>query len=131
MNPLFAKRVFLIAAIYGLVVLLPQYFLESKHGRDFPPEITHPEYYYGFVGIAVAWQVAFLVISSDPVRYRPMMVAAIMEKATFGLATIVLYVQGRLSGQMLGAGTLDLILGVLFVMAYLRTAPTPRVARQS
>jgi hypothetical protein len=39
----FAKRVFLIAGVYGVLVLAPQYFLEARIGRDFPPPITHPE----------------------------------------------------------------------------------------
>jgi len=38
----FARRLFLIAGIYGLIVLLPLYFLEEKTGRDYPPPITHP-----------------------------------------------------------------------------------------
>jgi hypothetical protein len=119
----FARRVYLIAGIYGLVVLLPQYFLLEKNGQDFPPPITHPEYYYGFVGIAVAWQIAFLIFSRDPVRYRPMTVAAVVEKASFGIPAIVLYSLGRLSAAMLGAGLIDLVLGALFVVAYKRTAP--------
>ena len=118
----FARRVFLFAAIYGLVVLLPQYFMEERTGRDFPPPITHPEYYYGFIGVAVAWQVAFILISRDPIRYRPLMIPAILEKATFGTATIVLFALDRLAGQMLAAGMLDLILGALFTSAYVRTA---------
>ena len=73
----FAKRVFFLAGIYGLVVLLPQYFMEERTGRDFPPPVTHPEYFYGFIGVAVAWQIVFLIISRDPVRYRPIMLAAI------------------------------------------------------
>ena len=48
----FAKIVFLVAGIYGLIVLLPLYFLEERTGRDFPPPITHPEYYYGRFVIA-------------------------------------------------------------------------------
>lgn len=123
---IFAKRVFLIAAIYGLIVLLPQYFLEEKTGRDFPPAITHPEYFYGFIGIAVAWQFVFLVISRDPIRYRPLMPVAVVEKIAFGFPVIALYLTGRLSSQMLGAGILDLILGVLFVIAYKRTGHTTR-----
>src|SRR5688572_21411650 len=119
----FARRVFLIAGIYGLVVLLPQYFLEGKTGRDFPPAITHAEYYYGFIGVAIAWQIVFLILSRDPVRYRPMMIPAILEKASFGLATVVLFLLGRLSAQMLGAGLVDLVLGALFVATYVRTAP--------
>ena len=121
---IFAKRVFLGAAVYGLIVLLPQYFLESKTGRDFPPAITHPEYYYGFIGIAVAWQIVFLIVSRDPVRYRPIMLAAVVEKAVFGFPAIALYVTGQLSGQMLAAGLVDLTLGTLFIIAYRRTPPT-------
>lgn len=103
-------------------MLLPQYFLESRTGRDFPPPITHPEYYYGFLGVAVAWQVAFLIIARDPARFRPIMIAAILEKASFGLAAVALFLAGRLSGQLLAAGMLDLLLGALFAIAYVRTA---------
>jgi hypothetical protein len=126
---IFARRVFLIAAIYGFIVLWPQYFLEETIGRDTPPPITHPEYFYGFVGIALAWQVVFLLISRDPIRYRPLMLAAVIEKASFGLPAIALYVSGRLSGQMLAAGLLDLILGALFIASYRRT-PVERVNTQ-
>jgi hypothetical protein len=119
----FAKRTFLIAVVYGLVVLLPQYLLEAKTGRDFPPPITHPEYYYGFIGVAVAWQIAFFVLAKDAIRYRPMMIPAIIEKARFGIAVMVLFVLNRVSLPMLGAGLVDLILGALFVVAYLRTSP--------
>ena len=115
----FAKRTFLIAGIYGLVALLPQYLLETKNGRDSPPAITHPEYYYGFIGIAVAWQIAFLLLAKHPILYRPMMVPPIIEKATFAIAVGVLFARNRVSLRMLGAGFVDLILGVLFVLAYI------------
>ena len=75
----FAKRLYLIAGIFGLIVLVPQYFMEAKTGRDFPPPITHPEFYYGFVGAAVAWQLVYLIISKDPVRYRPIMIVGVCE----------------------------------------------------
>jgi hypothetical protein len=118
----FARRVFAAAGVFGLIVLVPHYFLEDRIGRDAPPPITHPEYFYGFVGIAIAWQLAFLLISRDPVRYRPLMIAAIVEKATFAVATAVLYAQGRLRLEMLGAGMIDLVLGALFVISYIRTS---------
>jgi hypothetical protein len=117
----FARRVFLVAGIYGLIVLLPQYFMEGRTGRDAPPPITHPEYYYGFVGVAVAWQLVFLLVARDPVRYRPIMLAAVVEKASFAAATIALHLAGRLGTQMLVAGLIDLVLGALFVVAYVRT----------
>jgi len=69
----FGRLVFLIGGIYGLLVVTPLYFAESLMSRKFPPAITHPEYYYGFVGAVVVWHLLFLVISRDPARYRPSM----------------------------------------------------------
>ncbi len=116
-----ARWVFLLAGIYGLVVVLPQFFLERQVGQDFPPPITHPEYFYGFAGVALAWQFAFIMISRDPARYRPIMLAGILEKASFGFAAIALYLEERLSKQMLAAGIIDLILGALFLVAWVKT----------
>jgi len=121
----FARVVFSVAGVYGLIVLLPQYFLIEKNGRDFPPAITHAEYYYGFIGVAVAWQIAFLVFASDPVRYRLLMLPAVLEKAGFGIAACVLYMLGRLSTPLFAAGIIDLVFGLLFGMAY-RLTPSQR-----
>src|SRR4051812_4613312 len=76
----FARNVFLIAGVWGLIVLTPLYFTFDLVGRSYPPAITHADFYYGFTGVALVWQVAFLVIASDPARYRPMMVVAVLEK---------------------------------------------------
>jgi hypothetical protein len=118
----FAKRVFFIAGVYGLIVLAPQYFLEAKTGRDFPPPITHPEYYYGFVGVGLVFQLIFLIIARDPVRYRAMMIPAILEKATFGVAAVVLFLQGSIPTVILSFAIVDLLLGLLFVVAYAKTS---------
>src|SRR5262245_37607483 len=67
----FAKWVYRTAGIYGLLVLAPLLFLERTVSELAPPAINHPEYYYGFAIAGVAWQVAFIVISSDPQRFRP------------------------------------------------------------
>lgn len=120
----FARRLFLIAAVYGFVVLLPQYFMEAKIGRDFPPPITHPEYFYGFIGVAIAWQVLFLLIARDPVRYRLAMLPGTLEKLAFGGACIALYLQGRLATATLGFGIVDLVFAALFVVAFRRTPKT-------
>ena len=117
----FNKILFYVAGIYGLFMLLPQYFLEEKNGRDFPPVINHPEYYYGFIGVAVAFQVLFLIIGRNPVRYRGAMIPSVIEKFSFGIAAIVLYMQNRLSPVVLGFGIVDLVLGLLFVAAFLKT----------
>jgi hypothetical protein len=116
----FARRLFNIAGIYGLLVLVPQYFMEAKNGRDNPPPITHPEYYYGFIGVAIAWQVLFLILARDPKRYRQMIIPAILEKLSFAIAAFILYAQQRLGTTMLLAASIDLLLGVLFIIAYVK-----------
>ena len=116
----FAKRVFLIAGIYGLMVLLPLYFLEAKTGRDYPPPITHPEYYYGFIGVTLVWQILLLVISTDPVRYRPIMIMPMLAKTSFVIAVVILFLQGRVAAMTLGASMVDLLLVILFLIAYVR-----------
>lgn len=117
----FAKRVFLGASIYGVLALLPMYFLEEQYGLDNPPPIAHPEFFYGFAGVALAWQVVFFIISRDPVRYRLLMLPAILEKAAYAIPAALLYAGGRLNAQMFGAGMIDLLLGVLFTLSYLKT----------
>ena len=98
------------------------YFLEAKNGRDFPPPINHPEFYYGFVGVAVAWQVLFLILSKDPARYRPMMIPAMIEKFGFVAAIFWLYLQHRVAATQAMFSLTDLLLGVLFVAAYFKTS---------
>jgi hypothetical protein len=117
----FARLVFLIAGIYGLIVLVPQFFLERKIGIDTPPPITHPEFFYGFICVAVAWQVLFLILSRDPIRYRPMMIPAMLEKIGFPIAVAILYLQGRLAQEIFIPASLDLVLLILFIAAYRKT----------
>jgi hypothetical protein len=117
----FAKVVFWVAGIWGVLVITPLYFMFDLVGKQDPPAITHPGFYYGFVGCALAWQIAFLFIARDPVRLRPMMIPSVVEKFTFGVAVVALVVNGRMHRtDLVFAGT-DLTLGVLFVVAYVRT----------
>jgi hypothetical protein len=118
----FARVVFWLAAVWGFLVLTPLYFLYDMVGRQTPPPLTHPGFYYGFVGLALVWQLAFLIIGSDPVRYRPMMIPAMFEKFVYGLTLIVLYFQGRIGPREM-FGLSDLILGLLFVIAYWKSGP--------
>lgn len=117
----FAKWVFRLAGAAGLLVLFPIYFLEDRIGTDLPPRITHPEFFYGFVGVALAWQVAFLVVSTNPVRYRPLMPACMLEKFSYVFGLALLWASGRLPGALLPSLLLDLALGVAFLAAYLNT----------
>jgi CHASE2 domain-containing sensor protein len=94
--------------------------MENRIGRDTPPPITHPEHFYGFVGVALAWQIAFLIISRDPGRYRPIMIAAVFEKFSFGISTLILVAGGRVLPVVGFFAGIDLCLGVLFAISYAR-----------
>ena len=117
----FAKVVFWVAGIWGLVVITPLYFMFDLIGKQDPPAITHPGFYYGFVGCALAWQIAFICIARGPVRLRVMMIPSVVEKFTFGVAVVVLVMQGRTNQRDLVFAGTDLTLGVLFVAALLVT----------
>lgn len=118
----FARWVFRIAGIYGLVVLTPHYFLENQIAAEAREQFTHPEFFYGFLGVGLAWQIAFLTIAHDPLRFRPMMIPSILEKFSFAGATTVLFIQQRMARAMFAAGMVDLAFGVLFLVAWRRTA---------
>src|SRR5438128_2261001 len=97
----FAKRIYTIAGIFGILVIAPMYFMEDRVGRDFPPVVNHPEFFYGFIGVGLAFQFAFLVIGRDPVRFRPMMPVSWLEKFPFAIACLVLFLKGRLAAPTL------------------------------
>lgn len=42
----FAKIVFWIAAVWGVLVLTPLYFMFNLIGKNDPPAITHPGFFY-------------------------------------------------------------------------------------
>jgi protein-S-isoprenylcysteine O-methyltransferase Ste14 len=101
--------------------MLPQYFLFDRIGRDNPPAITHPEYFYGFVGIVSVWQIAFLVIAREPERYRALMPVTVLEKLVFAVPVLILFAQGRVVPATLFFAGIDLVLGALFLVAWRKT----------
>ena len=117
----FARIVFWIAAVWGFLIITPLYFMFNLIGEKDPPPITHPAFFYGFVGIALVWQIAFIFIASDPIRFRPMMIPAILEKLVYSTPVIILVLQKRTNPTDLMFSATDLTLGALFLAAYLRT----------
>lgn len=115
----FARRVFYGASLYGAISVVPLFFQEGVHAAP-ASTLSHPQFYYGFVGVTAAWQAAFLLIGRDPIRYRPLMAVAIMEKlsATFFLALVLV---GRApSYPWVLAGGIDLTLAALFGLSWWR-----------
>jgi hypothetical protein len=117
----FARAVFLIAGLWGLIILMPLYFTFDLVGRSFPPAITHADFYYGFVSVALAWQIAFLVIAGNPVRHRPFMLAAVLEKLIYVTTIVSLYVNGKVHASQAVLAVPDLVLALLFAGAFTAT----------
>jgi hypothetical protein len=118
----FSQRLFLIAGIFGVAILPPMYFLENFYGRQVPPAITHPEFYYGFVGVTLAFQLLYLFVAADPQRYRPMMLVGALGKGSFVVAVALLLALGRAPIGPALAVAPDLVFATLFVYAYMVTA---------
>jgi hypothetical protein len=110
------------------MVVAPLYFLEGQIAKQAPPAITHPEFYYGFTGVTLVWQFVYLLIGSDPERYRPVMLLAALAKGTYGTAIVILYTQHRLANSTFGVSMVDWIFVVLFLASYARTAREPNRA---
>jgi hypothetical protein len=119
----FARIVFLAAGVYGLIINTPLFFMEERIGRETPPAITHPEHFYGFLGVTLAWQFMFLVLSRDPSRYRAMILPSILEKVSYGIALVILFAQHRLPLSVLTIGSVDWIFAALFIASYFVTKP--------
>lgn len=115
------KKIYFISGIYGILILFPQLFMENKTGLDFPPPVTHPEFYYGFIGVALSWQILFIIISKDPVRYKLVMIPGILEKAAFGFSSVILFTLGRIPSLVLFFSLIDLFIMLLFIYSYLKT----------
>ncbi|MEO5867731.1 MAG: hypothetical protein ABIS14_00095 [Sphingomonas sp.] len=117
-----ARRIFTFAAIYGAIVLLPVYFSEPMLARAGRAE-THPEFLYGFVGAALAFQLVYAVIGRDPERFRPLMPVAVIAKLTFFVPCAILFGQARLGAATFGFACGDLLLAILFAAAWRITRP--------
>jgi hypothetical protein len=119
----FARYTFVGAGIWGLVVLLPFYALVDVTGRQYAAPAEYPQFFWGFFAVAVAWQVAFVIIGTDPARFRPLMILAVIEKVGFVATLVALFAAGRISWLDFQPALPDGILGVLFIVAFALTRP--------
>jgi hypothetical protein len=117
----FAKVVFWGASAFGVLAITPLYFMSDLVGRLDPPPITHPQFYYGFVSLALVWQSVYFAIATDPERFRPMMILAALAKVSYVSTLLALYMQNRISPVQAATGLPDALLSVLFVTAFFKT----------
>lgn len=123
----FARIVFIVAGVWGILVLTPLFFLIDVTGRQYVPPSMYPQFFYGFLSVALAWQIAFLLIGSDPARFRPLMLPSVVEKFGWVFVLVLLYRDGRISPLDTSAAWPDMVLGVLFVAAFVKTGHAARV----
>ena len=123
---IFAKRVFQIAGLYGLIIIALGYGAYLYEGNEFLLNNPRAEYVHGFFLVTFAWQIAFLIIATDPLRYRMLMLAAMLEKLPFTLAILLLFARGNVGITMLTFGLIDGVLGLLFCIAYMLTERSAR-----
>jgi len=121
----FARVVFILAGVWGIVVLTPLYFLVDLTGRSYAAPVDYPQFFYGFLSVAMAWQFAFLVIGTNPARFRPLMIPGILEKLGHVAGVAVLYGQGRLTIEDMAAAGPDLLLAILFIVSFAVTPSFP------
>lgn len=118
----FAKWVFTLGGIWGVLIIGPLFFLEGVLAKAGGP-FSHPDMYYGFVASTFAWQLVYLLIGRNPGAYRPLMLLGALGKVIYATSTWVLYAQGRLPISIPLITLPDLLLASLFVTAYLKTKP--------
>jgi hypothetical protein len=107
----FARIVYLVAGLYGLLVLTP--------GLLAPPVSSSPLLVYGFFASAFVWQLLFLVIARWPERLRLLMPVTVLEKAAFFGPALVLHQRGAIPADATFYGGLaDGMLMVLFALAW-------------
>jgi hypothetical protein len=108
----FGRDVYRGAAIYGVVVLLPAYFVPQPD----PYKLTQ----IGFVGLALVFQGLFWVIGGDLLRYRALVLLTVFEKLCFGIPAVAYCLRAK-TDLLTGAfGAIDLLLAALFVMVWIK-----------
>ena len=117
------RLIFMIAGIYGLLILTPFLFLERRIADATPGGITRPEYYYGFLGAALVMQLVYLTIGRDPARFRPLMPIAALAKAVFFATILILFLQEKVPATALEFASVDGLLAFAFLHAWRITPP--------
>ena len=111
-----SKLIFLIAGTFGLFTTIPLVFAEKMMS------VKQPEFYYGFVFLDICLQVVYIIISTSPGRFRPMMIPAILAKASAAIVLTWLYLIDQVSLQWIAIGAIDGVFAILFLMAFFSTS---------
>lgn len=108
----FARRVYIIAAIYGFLAVPALYFTDAPD--------PHRLLYFAFAGIALVFQGVFLVIARDSVKYAAFVPLTVFEKISFGVPALAFWSQGQAPNDMALGGAVDLVFATLFFIVWLK-----------
>jgi len=113
-----ARLVYLVAGLWGLIVI-PLGYASYLSGAD-PSlsSVARPEIVHGFFLITLPWQLLFLLMSRDPLRYNAVMPLTVLEKLPFAAITLALFTKGQASSVMGFFAAMDGLFGVLFAISY-------------
>ena len=107
---IFARRVLVIAEIYGVLAAGSLYF-------TYAPD-PHRLMYFAFAGIVIVFQGVFLIIARDPRHYAALLPLCVFEKISFAVPAMAFAARGQVGETMALAGAVDLLLAVLFIVAW-------------
>ena len=110
----FARGVYIAAAVYGFLAAGSLYLTDAPD--------PHRLMYFAFAGIVIVFQGVFLVIAGDPRRYAAFLPLTVFEKLSFAIPALAFWGRGQATGSMALGGVVDLVLAVLFFVAWRRIA---------
>jgi len=118
LRPAFAKKVFLIAGVYGLMALVPQYFMEGRLSLRFPPPLTHPEHFYGFIWRGDRMAVRVLYNCAGCSAFAQLHVTCGIGETFLRCSHLGALREGLVTVPVLCAAAIDLLFAILFILAY-------------
>ena|SRR5215469_17243985 len=120
-SPGTVKLIFRVAAVLDILALTPILFFPNRIGNPVPRPLTEPEYFHGFLALSLLFALLNLVIATDPIRYRPVMLISILQKFVYPMAIFGLLSTHRVPAtKSFYAGT-EFLFGLLFILALVRT----------
>lgn len=113
----FARWVFLIAGILGLLPVLLLAYDTIANGEVILPDFASMGlFFYVFVFQYVCWQILYIVLASDPVRYRPVMIPSFFAKVSAPFNPIWLFLFGF--NYWIPIAVVDVVFAILFLIAF-------------
>ena len=90
-----ARWIFLVAGILGLLMVAPVAFTLVAGGKTILPDAANLGLFiYVMVLQHICWQILFIILAREPIRYRPMMLLASFVEALTSLNPIWLFFFG-------------------------------------